>query len=89
MTQPHPDSLRLVSLIFDHDEAGGNSPDQGGKIAGYDSFALLGAAAHRANLMLEGNGTLRKTLTPEQLRELRDLLAAMWKDGFAVGARSR
>lgn len=38
--------------------------------------------------MTEGFGTLRKTLSAQQLDELQQLLAAMWKDGFAVGARS-
>ncbi|ANZ13371.1 hypothetical protein SNOUR_43695 [Streptomyces noursei ATCC 11455] len=61
MTQPHPDNLRLIALITDHDQATGNAPDPAGKVAGYDSFALLGAAGHRAQLMLEGHGTLRKT----------------------------
>ena len=39
--------------------------------------------------MVKGYGTLRKTLSPEKIDELTQLLAAMWKDGFAVGARSR
>ncbi|MFD7958465.1 hypothetical protein ACFV4X_33935 [Streptomyces ardesiacus] len=86
---PHPDSLRLAALLADHDESNGNLPAADGTIAGYDSFALLGAAAHRAHLMTEGFGTLRKTLNAQQLDELQGLLAVMWKDGFAVGARSQ
>jgi len=39
--------------------------------------------------MIEGQGTLRKTLRAEQIDELTTLLTAMWMDGFAVGARSR
>lgn len=89
MTQPHPDSLRLAALIAAHDEATGNAPDSNGKIAGYDNSALLGAAGRRAQLMLEGFGTLRKTLAPQQINELWELLAVMWEDGFAVGARSQ
>ncbi|GAA2720562.1 MULTISPECIES: hypothetical protein [Streptomyces] len=86
---PHPDFLRLVALLADHDESNGNLPAADGTIAGYDSFALQRAAAHRARLMAEGLGTLRKTLNAQQLRELQQLLAAMWKDGFAVGVRSQ
>ncbi|MGW3390532.1 hypothetical protein [Streptomyces cinereoruber] len=85
----HPDFLRLVALLSDHDETNGNLPAADGTVAGYDSFALLGAAAHRAQLMTEGSGTLRKTLSAQQLDELQKLLAAMWKDGFAIGARSQ
>ncbi|MFH8257569.1 hypothetical protein [Streptomyces roseolus] len=85
----HPDFLRLVALLADHDETNGNHPATDGTIAGYDSFALLGAAAHRAQLMTEGFGTLRKTLNAQQLDELQQILAAMWKDGFAIGARFR
>ncbi|MFI6282908.1 hypothetical protein [Streptomyces sp. NPDC050988] len=89
MTQTHRDNLRLIALISAHDQTNGNAPDSDGKIAGYDSFSLLGAAGHRAQLMFEGFGTLRKTLNPRQLEELHHLLAAMWMDGFAVGARSQ
>lgn len=39
--------------------------------------------------MAQGFGTLRMTLNAQQLDELQQLLAAMWKDGFAVGARSQ
>lgn len=89
MTEPSPDTLRLVALIANHDDANGNTPDPDGKIAGYDNYALTGAAGRRAQLMLEGHGTLRKTLAPQQQEELVRLLAAMWRDGFAVGARSQ
>lgn len=89
MTQPHPDSLRLAVLIDAHDKANGNASDNDGKIAGFDDFALAGAAGHRAQLMLEGHGALRKTLSPQQIDELRRLMAAMWRDGFAVGASSQ
>ncbi|MFE0420855.1 hypothetical protein [Streptomyces tendae] len=43
----------------------------------HGSFSLLGAAGVRAQLMLEGHGNLRKVLTPQQLDEMRRLLAAM------------
>jgi hypothetical protein len=89
MTQPTPDAFRLVALIDAHDKANSNTPDSSGKIAGFDSFALTGAAGHRAQLMIEGHGTLRKTLTPQQIDELTRLLAAMWRDGFAVGVSSQ
>ncbi|MER5372761.1 hypothetical protein [Streptomyces sp. NPDC002553] len=89
MPSLHPDFLRLVALLADHDETNGNLPAADGSIAGYDSFALLGAGAHRARLMAEGFGTLRKTLNGQQLHEFQQLLAAMWKDGFAIGARSQ
>ena len=89
MNQPTPDNFRLVALIDAHDKADGNSPDSSGKVAGFDSFALTGAAGHRAQLMIEGHGTLRKTLAPEQIDELTQLLTAMWRDGFVVGARSQ
>ncbi|MGW3954619.1 hypothetical protein ACWEKM_27640 [Streptomyces sp. NPDC004752] len=89
MTQTHRDSLRLIALISTHDQTNGNAPDPEGKIAGYDSFSLLGAAGHRSQLMVEGFGTLRKTLNPQQLDELHGLLASMWMDGFAIGARSQ
>lgn len=89
MPSLHPDFLRLVALLADHDETNGNLPAEDGTVAGYDSFALLGAAAHRAQLMAEGFGTLRKTLSAQQLDELQQLLASMWKDGFAIGARSQ
>lgn len=89
MTDLHPDHLRLVALIANHDEANGNASDPDGKIAGYDSFALTGAAGHRARLIAEGFGTLRKTLTPQQQQDLIRLLTTAWRDGFAVGARSQ
>jgi hypothetical protein len=89
MNQPTPDNFRLAALIDAHDKANGNNPDSSGKVAGYDSFALTGAAGHRAQLMIEGHGTLRKTLTPRQIDELTQLLAVMWRDGFAVGVRSQ
>ncbi|MFK4272563.1 hypothetical protein [Streptomyces milbemycinicus] len=88
-SQPHPGSWRFAALIAVHGQANGNSPDPAGKIAGYDSLALLEAAGHGAQQMLEGHGTLRKTLNPQQIDELRRLLAAMWQDGFTVGVRSR
>ncbi|MCQ1577241.1 hypothetical protein [Streptomyces parvus] len=89
MTPIHPDSLLLATLINTHDQTNGNAPDSKGKIAGYDSSCLLGAGGHRAQLMVKGFGTLRKTLNPRQLEELHHILAAMWKDGFAVGACSQ
>jgi len=89
MTELHPDHLRLIALIRDHDDTNGNAPDPDGKIAGYDSFALTGAAGHRAQLFAQGFGNLRKTLGPQQQEELVRLLATMWRDGFAVGARSQ
>jgi len=82
----HPDTLKLVAAISDHDERGGNTTGPDGKVAGVDAFALLGAAGARAKLMAEGFGTLRKTLSPQQQDELLRLLAAMWRDGFIVGA---
>ncbi len=89
MSQPTPDTFRLVALIDAHDKVNGNTPDGSGKVAGFDSFALTGAAGHRAQLMIEGHGTLRKTLAPQQIDELARLLASMWRDGFAVGVRSQ
>lgn len=89
MSQPTPDNFRLVALIDAHDQANGNAPHSDGKVAGFDSFALTGAADSRAQLMIEGHGTLRKTLAPQQIDELTQLLAAMWRDGFAVGVRSQ
>ncbi|MEV8092639.1 hypothetical protein [Streptomyces nigra] len=86
---PHPDSLRLAALLADHDESNGSLPAADGTVAGYDSVALSRASAHRAQLLAETHGTLRKTLGPRQFAELQQLLAAMWEDGFAVGARSR
>jgi hypothetical protein len=89
MNHMTPDNLLLVALIDAHDRSNGNTPGPDGKIAGIDSFALTGAAGVRAQQMLEGHGALRKTITPEQQQELVRLLAAMWCDGFAVGARSQ
>ncbi|MER5889686.1 hypothetical protein ABT160_38165 [Streptomyces sp. NPDC001941] len=89
MTSLHPDFLRLVALLAEHDETDGNLPAADGTIAGYDNFALLGAAAHRALLMAEGLSTLHKTLNAQQGHEFLQLLSAMWTDGFAIGARSQ
>jgi len=89
MTQPHADNFRLVALLAEHDQADGNNPGPDRKIAGYDSFSLFGAALVRAQTMFEGYGTLRKVLPPEQHEELIQLMAALWQDGFAVGARSQ
>lgn len=86
MTQPHPDTFKLLAATRDHDERGGNATGPDGKIAGVDAFALLGTAAARARLMAEGFGTLRQTLNPRQRQELEELLTAMWQDGFIVGA---
>jgi hypothetical protein len=82
----HPDTFKLLAAIKDHDDRGGNTTDPDGKVAGIDAFALLGAAGARAKLMAEGFGALRKTLSPQQQEELVRLLAAMWRDGFVVGA---
>ncbi|MFD7884057.1 hypothetical protein ACFV3N_16660 [Streptomyces bauhiniae] len=85
----HPDSLRLVALIKEHDDGEGNAPDRNGKTSGFDRTALLGAAAHRGNLLYENFGPLRKTLTTKQADEVLRLLAAAWLDGFAVGGRAQ
>ncbi|WP_331731953.1 hypothetical protein OG613_49130 (plasmid) [Streptomyces sp. NBC_00015] len=89
MTQPHPDNFRLRALLAEHDQSNGNAPGPDGKIAGYDSFSLLGAAGVRASMMFEGFGPLRKVLPPEHHEEIIKIMAALWKDGFAVGARSQ
>jgi len=86
VTDLHPDAFKLLTVIRDHDERGGNTEDAEGKLAGVDAFAFLGAAAARARLMAEGFGTLRQTLNPRQRQELEELLTAMWQDGFIVGA---
>lgn len=86
MTEPHPDAFKLIAAVRDHDERGGNATGPDGKVAGVDAFALLGAAGTRARMMAEGFGNLRKTLNPQQQQELEQLLTAMWRDGFVVGA---
>lgn len=85
----HPDSFRLIALIKRHDDNEGNAPDAEGRTAGYDRFALTGAAAHRGTLLLEGFDPLRKTLAPRQVDDVLRLLTAAWLDAFAVGASSR
>jgi hypothetical protein len=82
----HPDTFKLLAAIRDHDERGGNTTGPDGKVAGVDAFTVLGAAGARAQVMAEGFGSLRKTLNPQQRQELERLLAAMWQDGFIVGA---
>ncbi|MFB6984571.1 hypothetical protein ACNPQN_32605 [Streptomyces sp. NPDC056297] len=89
MPQPSPDNFRLIALLRDHDHSNGNEPGPDGKLAGYDSSSLLGAAGVRAKMMFEGHGTLRKILPPEHHEEVIRLMAAMWRDGFVVGARSQ
>jgi hypothetical protein len=88
MNHMHPDSLLLVSLIDAHDQTNGNTPDSDGKISGIDSSALTGAAGHRAQQMLDGYGSMIASLDPQQKKDLVMLMAALWKDGFAVGAQS-
>lgn len=85
----HPDSLLLVALIDAHDRANGNTPDSSGNVAGINSSALTGAAGHRAQQMFDGYGSMAASLNPQQKKELVQLMAALWKDGFAVGARSQ
>lgn len=84
----HPDSLLLVALIDAHDRTNGNTPDSDGKTAGIDDFALIGAAVRRAQQILDGYGSMIANLEPQQKEDLAKLMAALWKDGFAVGARS-
>lgn len=89
MPQPHPDNRRLIALLHNHDQSNGNEPGPDGKLAGYDSFSLLGAAGVRARMMFEGFGNARKILPPEHHDEVIRLMAALWRDGFVVGARSQ
>lgn len=89
MPQPHSDNSRIKTLIHEHDRADGNQPGPDGKLVGYDSFALFESALIRARTMFEGYGPLRKTMPPERHDEVIRLMAAMWQDGFVIGARSQ
>ncbi|MFJ5635234.1 hypothetical protein ACIQF5_21685 [Streptomyces goshikiensis] len=89
MTQHRSDSVRLIDLLTEHDRTNGNEPDSDGRTAGYDSFSLLGAAGVRSRMMFENYGPLRQVLAPEHHEKVIQIMAAMWKDGFAVGARSQ
>ncbi|MEU5196070.1 hypothetical protein AB0G86_18770 [Streptomyces scabiei] len=88
MTHQPSDSVRLADVLAEHDRAHGNTPDPDGKIAGYDQSPLLSVAKSRSRMMFEDRGPLRKVLAPEHHEELIQLMAAMWQDGFAAGARS-
>lgn len=85
----HPDSLLLAALIDAHDHANGNTPDSNSNIAGINTFALTGAAGARAQQMFDDHGSMAASLNPQQKKELVQLMAALWKDGFVVGARSQ
>lgn len=87
---PHPDSFKLIKAAHVHDDACEGLPDSNGEVGGVSHFALMGMAGHRAKLMLDNFGTLRKTLTPRQMDEVLKNMGAMWIDGFAMrGAYDR
>lgn len=78
----HPDHLLLAAVIDRHHSENGNVPDTEDRIAGVDSFALVGASGFRARKLIEQRGI------PADHKELEMLLAAFWRDGFAVGVRT-